>query len=84
MIRKDRMFGFAPGLLATCLLATPLLAPARDKPREHTSKTAAPVAIVAANEPDARTELEPAPPRVQHCTQGAGPAVGPTREERAR
>jgi hypothetical protein len=39
------MFGFAPGLLATCLLATPLLAPAGDKPREPTSKTAAPVAI---------------------------------------
>lgn len=45
MIREGRMFGFASGLLATCLLAAPFRATADDKPREPADKTAAPVAI---------------------------------------
>ena len=45
MIREGRMFGFAPGLLATCLLAAPLQASAGDKPREADNKTAAPLEI---------------------------------------
>ena len=45
MIREGRMFGFAPGLLATCLLAAPLQATAGDKPRDTASKTAAPLEI---------------------------------------
>ena len=45
MIREGRMFGFAPGLLAVCLLAAPLPATAGDKPREGASKTTAPLEI---------------------------------------
>jgi hypothetical protein len=45
MIREGRMFGFALGLLATCLLAAPLRATAGDKTREATNKTAAPLEI---------------------------------------
>jgi len=45
MIREGRMFGFALGLLATCLLATPLRATAGDKPRAAASTTAAPVDV---------------------------------------
>jgi len=39
------MFGFALGLLATCLLATSLRATAGDKPRAAANTTAAPVDI---------------------------------------
>ena len=39
------MFGFALGLLATCLLATPLRATAGDKTRAPANITAAPVDI---------------------------------------
>ena len=45
MIREGRVFGFALGLLATCLLAMPLRATAGDKPREPANKTAAPLDI---------------------------------------
>ena len=45
MIREGRMFGFALGLLATCLLAAPLRAIAGDKPRAAANKTAAPLDI---------------------------------------
>ena len=49
MIREGRMFGFAPGLLAACLLAAPLQATAGDKPREAASKTTAPLEIPHGN-----------------------------------
>ena len=39
MIREGRMFGFALGLLATCLLATPLRATAGDKTRAPANST---------------------------------------------
>jgi len=45
MIREGRMFGFALGLLATCLLATPLRATAGDKSRVAANTTAAPLDI---------------------------------------
>jgi hypothetical protein len=45
MIREGRMFGFALGLLATCLLVAPFRATAGDKTREPASKTAAPLDI---------------------------------------
>jgi len=45
MIRKDRKFGFAPGLLATSLLALPLCASAGDKLREVSKPAAAPLEI---------------------------------------
>ena len=45
MIREGRMFGFAPGLLAACLLAAPLHATAGDKMRQTASKTTAPLEI---------------------------------------
>ena len=45
MIREGRMFGFALGLLATSLLATPLRAIAGDKTRAPANTTAAPVDI---------------------------------------
>jgi hypothetical protein len=45
MIRKGRVFGFALGLLATCLLATPFRATAGDKPRDAVNSTAAPLEI---------------------------------------
>ena len=45
MIREGRMFGFALGLLATCLLAAPLRATAGDKPRAAANTTAAPLDI---------------------------------------
>ena len=45
MIRKDRKFGFASGLLATSLFALPLCASAGDKPREAPKPAAAPLEI---------------------------------------
>ena len=45
MIREGRMFGFALGLLATCLLAAPLRATAGDKTRAPANTTAAPLDI---------------------------------------
>jgi hypothetical protein len=45
MIREGRMFGFALGLLAACLLAAPLRAIAGDKPRAAANTTAAPLDI---------------------------------------
>ena len=45
MIREGRMFGFALGLSATCLLAVPFGAAAGDKLREPAGRTAAPLDI---------------------------------------
>ena len=45
MIRKDRMFGFAPGLLATGLLALPFCVSAGDKLREAPKPASAPLEI---------------------------------------
>ena len=45
MIRKDRKFGFASGLLVTSLLALPLCAAAGDKLREPAKPAAAPLEI---------------------------------------
>jgi hypothetical protein len=45
MIREGRMFGFALGVSAVCLLVAPLRATAGDKTREPSSNTAAPLEI---------------------------------------
>lgn len=67
MIREGRVFGFALGLLATCLLATPLRATAGDKPRDPVNRTAAPLEIpnTTNNELDARAKKKRPPGNIE-------------------
>jgi len=67
MIREGRVFGFALGMSAICLLAAPLRATAGDKARESASNTAAPLAIPHTTdlELDARANRKRSPGNIE-------------------
>jgi hypothetical protein len=91
MIREGRVFGFALGLLATCLLAAPLRATAGDKTRAPATTTAAPLDIPHTTDLElaARAKKKPAgnieKPEFLDPTPGLKPLIFPKNSDlRAR